>query len=281
MSTVESTVDNRPAVVELIRSCHPQPAFAVSAMAALLAVSVGRGPQGTVAVFLAVLAGQLSVGWSNDYLDAARDAATGRSDKPVAAGRVTRRAALVAAVGSLLATVPLSLLSGWVAGALHIAAVLSAWSYNLRLKATAGSVLPYVVSFGLLPAFVVTGLPGHPAPPGWLVLTGALLGGAAHFANVLPDLADDLATGVRGLPHRLGRSWSATVALAFLLTASVVLAAGAPGLPPAVRVAAVPIALVAGLVGLRLGRRAGSRAAFTGVIAVAGLDVLLLLVGAR
>ena len=39
--------------------------------------------------------------------------------------------------------------------------------------------------------------------------------------------------------------------------------------------------LAAGLIGLLLGRRTGSRAAFTGVIAVAGLDVLLLLVGAR
>lgn len=281
MSTVESTVDDRAALVELIRSCHPQPALAVSAMAALLALSVGRGPQGTVAVFLAVLAGQLSVGWSNDYLDAARDAATGRPDKPVAAGRVTRRTVLVAAVAALLATVPLSLLSGVVAGSLHIAAVLSAWSYNLWLKFGSASVLPYLVSFGLLPAFVVTGLPGHPGPPAWLVLTGALLGGAAHFANVLPDLADDLATGVRGLPHRLGRTWSATVALALLLVASVILAAGAPGLPFAVRVGAVPIALAAGLIGLRLGRRSGSRAAFTGVIAVAGLDVLLLLVGAR
>ena len=32
----------------------------------------------------------------------------------------------------------------------------------------------------------------------------AALGSAAHFVNVLPDLADDAATGVHGLPHRLG-----------------------------------------------------------------------------
>src|SRR5665647_499792 len=27
---------------------------------------------------------------------------------------------------------------------------------------------------------------------------------AAHLANVLPDLGDDVATGIRGLPHRIG-----------------------------------------------------------------------------
>jgi len=276
-----STVDRRTAVVELVRSCHPQPAFAVSLLAALLAVASGRGPQGTVAVFAAVLAGQLSVGWCNDYLDAGRDAATGRTDKPVAAGRIPRRVVGVAAALALLATVPLSLLSGAVPGLLHIAAVLSAWAYNLVLKFTALSVLPYLVSFGLLPAFVVSGLPGHPAPPPWLVAAGALLGGAAHFANVLPDLAGDLATGVRGLPHRLGRALSALAALALLLLASVVLAVWAPGLPSVLRALAVPLALAAGAAGLWVGRRDGSRAAFTGVIAVAVLDVLLLVLGAR
>lgn len=276
-----STVDNRSVVADLVRSCHPQPAFAVSAMAALLAIAVGRGPLGTVAVFAAVLAGQLSVGWSNDWLDADRDAATGRRDKPVAAGLVPVRVVRAAAVAALLAAVPLSLLSGVVAGSLHVAAVLSAWSYNLWLKFTALSALPYVVSFGLLPAFVVTGAPGHPAPPVWLVLTGALLGAAAHFANVLPDLADDLATGVRGLPHRLGHSASALTALVLLLGASIVLVVGAPGLPAAVRVGAPAVGLGAGVAGLLLGRRGGSRAAFTGVISVAALDVLLLLLGAR
>src|SRR5205823_3869418 len=167
--------DGRPGAVELLRSCHPQPTFAVSLIAALLAVAVGRGPLGTAAVFAAMLAGQLSVGWSNDYLDRERDAATGRAGKPVAAGLVAAPTVRRAAALALLAAVPLSLLSGAPATALHLAAIASAWAYNLELKATAASVLPYVVSFGLLPAFVVAGLPGHPLPPAWMVLAGSLL----------------------------------------------------------------------------------------------------------
>jgi len=276
-----STVDDRPPLVELVRSCHPEPAFAVSLIAALLGTAVGRSPLGTVAVFAAMLAGQLSVGWSNDYLDRDRDAETGRQDKPVAAGLVPATTVRRAAVLALLAAVPLSLLSGLPATVLHLAAIGSAWAYNVRLKATVASVLPYVVSFGLLPAFVVAGLPGHPAPPLWMVLAGSLLGAAAHFANVLPDLADDVATGVVGLPHRLGPTASAATAFVLLLLASAVLTLGPAGLPAAIRAGAVPFAAAAGLVGLLLGRRTGSRAAFTAVILVAAVDVMLLLLAAR
>ena len=42
-------------------------------------------------VVAAVLAGQLSIGWLNDVLDAERDRTAGRADKPVAAGAVSRR----------------------------------------------------------------------------------------------------------------------------------------------------------------------------------------------
>ena len=52
----------------LLRACHLQPTLAVTAISTALALSVGRGV-GALAVLFAVLAGQLSVGWSNDYLD--------------------------------------------------------------------------------------------------------------------------------------------------------------------------------------------------------------------
>jgi heme o synthase len=262
-------------VAGLVRACHPEPTAAVTAVAGALAAAVGRGVPGTLAVVAAVLAGQLSVGWMNDYLDRDRDRRTGRPDKPLAAGALRpatlRRATVVAAV----AVVPLSLLSGPVAGGLHLAAVGSAWAYNLRLKATALSVLPYLVSFGLLPASVTAGLPGHPVAA-WVVAAGALLGAGGHFANALPDLADDLATGVRGLPHRLGPAGSRLAAAAALTAASVVLALGPPGPPDRLGAAAVAVAVLAGVGAAVVGRRPGSRAAFLGVLVVAAVDVALL-----
>ena len=259
----------------LVRACHPEPTAAVTAVAAALAASVGRGVAGTVAVAAAVLAGQLSIGWMNDYLDRDRDVLVRRADKPMVAGTVGPATLRTAAAVAAVAVVPLSLASGWLAGSLHLVAVASAWAYNLRLKATALSVLPYVVSFGLLPAFVTAGLPGHPVY-GWLVAAGALLGAGAHFANVLPDIDDDLATGVRGLPHRLGAAGSRLAAGTLLAAASVMLAVGPPGPPGVLGLGAVAVAVVCAAGAGVLGRRPGSRAAFLGVLVVAAVDVALL-----
>jgi 4-hydroxybenzoate polyprenyltransferase len=259
----------------LVRACHPEPTAAVTGVAAALAAATGRGVAGTVAVAAAVLAGQLSVGWMNDYRDRDRDVRTGRTDKPVAAGALAPGVLRWATVAAGIAVVPLSLLSGPPAGALHLAAVASAWSYNLRLKSTALSVLPYVVSFGLLPAFVTAGRPGHPVV-GWIVAAGALLGAGAHFANVLPDIDADLATGVRGLPHRIGPTASRVAAAVLLTAASLVLAVGPAGAPGGLGYAAVGVAVVCGVGAALLGRRPGSRAAFLGVLVVAAVDVALL-----
>ena len=253
----------------LIRASHFPPTLAVTAIATALAASVDAPVRDVVP---AVLAGQLSVGWSNDWLDAERDRAVGRTDKPVVQGLpvpVVRAAALLA----LAACVPLSLRLGAVPGVLHLVAVAAAWAYNARLKSSLASWLPYSLSFGLMPSVVTTTLPGHPAAPLWATLAGALLGLGAHGANVLPDLADDAATGVRGLPHRLGRTGSVLLSGTALLLATTALAVGAGarlGLP------ALAAAAVVFGAGLAAGRSPGSRAPFLAVLAVAALDVGLL-----
>ena len=149
----------------LVRASHPTPAAAVTVISVGLAVVWGRSPQGIAAVGAAILAGQLSVGWLNDYLDRDRDAASGRADKPIPNGEVSVRAVLTAFAVSAVAVVPLSFLSGLVAGLVHLFAVGSAWSYNAYLNGTVASVLPYTVSFAAGPAFVVLGVPA--TPPWW------------------------------------------------------------------------------------------------------------------
>ena len=161
----------------------------------------------TILVAVAFLSGRLLGEMVNDWIDAARDSAVGRQDKPVVSGSVTARTVRWAALTAAAATVPLSLLLGLAAGLAHLVAVAAAWAYNAGLKSTAWSWAPYALAFGLLPAVVVLALPGHPWPPAWAVAAGALLGVGAHLLNVLPDLDDDRSTGVRGFPHRLGRTW--------------------------------------------------------------------------
>ena len=260
----------RTSALGLVRACHPEPTVAVTAVATALAVAAGRGAAGAIAVAVAVLAGQLSVGWSNDLIDRDRDRLRGRQDKPIVAGLVAATTVRRAAFIALAATVPLSLLSGVEATAVHLVAVGAAWAYNVRIKSTVLSVLPYVIAFGLLPAFVTLGLPGAPWPPWWAVTAGALLGAGAHFANVMPDIADDLATGVRGLPQRLGRQSSSRVAAVLLLAASLVLVFG-PGNVSWVTGVGLAIATVLAVV-------AGIRGSFRAVLLVAVLNVALLLV---
>lgn len=220
-----------------------------------------------------MLAGQLSVGWCNDRVDFTRDVAAGRADKPLAAGILRPRTVTVAAGCALLLCVPLSLASGLAAGVAHLVGVAAGWAYNLGVKRTVLSWLPYALAFGLLPAFVTLGLPGAPWPPGWAVAAGALLGVGAHAANVLPDIADDLDAGIRGLPQRLGDRWARALAAAALLAASAVLVLGPPG-----RISAAGWAglAVTGLLALAV-TRPGRRLPFLAALGLAGLDVALLL----
>ncbi|MFJ9505080.1 UbiA family prenyltransferase [Streptomyces anulatus] len=266
----------RGRVAGLALACHPGPALAVTALGCALALGSGLGGPRSALVTAAVLTGQLSVGWCNDAYDARRDADAGRRGKPAADGTVEARAVWAAAAVALALCVPLSLACGALAGVVHLAAVTAAWLYNLRLKATALSWLPYVAGFGALPAAVALSLPGGPWPRWWTVTAGALLGFAAHLADTLPDIAADRAAGIRGLPHRLGARGTRLLLPAPLLGATAVLAFGPPGPVDAVGAAAIVLAGAAALAGPALGGR-WRKAALAGAVAVAAVDLALLL----
>ncbi|MEO6204205.1 MAG: UbiA family prenyltransferase [Mycobacteriales bacterium] len=257
-----------------VRACHPEPTAAVTALATALALSAGRG-LGSLAVAGAFLSGQLSVGWSNDWIDAERDRGAGRTDKPVARADVSASALRTAALVAVTACVPLSLAMGLGAGVLHLLAVAAAWGYNARLKATVLSWAPYALAFGAVPSIITLGLPGNPWAPAWATVAGALLGVGAHLANVLPDIEADLAHGIRGLPHRLGRSAASAVSVVLLLAATTSLVLG-PGEPDLVRSSALGLAVVVSALGLYAGHRPGSHAVFRAVLVVAVVDVALL-----
>lgn len=198
-------VPARALIPALLSATHPLPSAAVTGFTAAFALSAGLSAGRTALLTAAVLAGQLSVGWCNDYLDAPRDIAAGRPEKPIVAGLVSARAVGWSAGLALATCVALSLALGVRPGLVHLAAVGSAWSYNGWLKFTAVSFLPYLVSFALVPAVLVAAaLPGAPPPRAAVVLAAGLLGTSAHFANTVRDEAADALTGVRGLPQRIG-----------------------------------------------------------------------------
>ena len=272
----------RRVVLGLAGACHPAPTVAVTAVAVLLAGGVGLGLRQLLLFGAAVLTGQLSIGWSNDRIDAARDLATGREDKPAAAGRVPLPILSAAAGLALVATVGFSVALGARAATAALTLVAAGWAYNLGVKATVLSGLAYVIGFGALPAAPYLALPGHPWPPWWAPTTGALLGLGAHFANVLPDLRDDAATGVRGLPQRLGPRLGVLVMAIALVAASIVLGFGPVRATAAFGFVVASLGVLAGAIAVVLAiRRPDSAAAFRVTMGMAVLDVVLFLVVTR
>ncbi len=214
------------ALVALWGATHPGPALVVTALSLALGFAAGLEPWRIALLVAAVLAGQLSIGLSNDAIDLDRDRAVGRPDKPLVRGEVSRRTAWIAASVTLVLGLVLSIPLGWGMLLAHAVTLVSAWSYNLGLKATSFSVVPFLVSFGLFPSLATLSAadPAVAAPFAWMA--GAALGAAVHLTNVLPDLDDDRRTGIRGLPHRLGARISVMVAVAGIVAAALAVLIG-------------------------------------------------------
>ena len=264
-------------VPALLRTAHLLPSIAVTAFVTAAAGAAGRSAGGCLLVAAAVATGQLSIGWSNDLLDRRRDEQAGRTDKPLATGEVSPRLVVRACAVAAILCVPLSLASGGAAGAAHLAAVAGGWAYNLGLKRTLLSAVPYAGSFALFTAFATLGLPGDPWPRPWALAAGALLGVGAHFLNVVPDVEQDLAAGVRGLPQRLGARRSAVLG-AVLLWAACALVVLGPGRPvPGWALAGLAVAAVTATSAAVTGRRATtSRQPFVLAVTTAAVAVALI-----
>lgn len=263
----------------LIRAGHPGPSLAITALTALLAAEAAPHGSGPVLLVPAVLAGQLSIGWSNDAFDADRDAVAGRTDKPIVTGTVSRRAVGIAASAALVASVLASFAIGEAAGILNAVMMAAGWAYNAGLKSTLASGLMYIVGFGLIPAFAASTLPGQPVARPWVIAAAAAVGLGAHFANVLPDLAGDAAAGVNGLPQRLAAHHGPVAvrlaALAFLLLASILLVLASGPSHRWVALAGLGAAAVLAAIGLR----APGRLPFLAAIGIAAIDVALFAFG--
>jgi 4-hydroxybenzoate polyprenyltransferase len=262
----------------LLLSTHLGPSIVTTLAATLLGVAVGYPAPRVALLAGAFLAGQFSIGWSNDWIDAARDVVAGRRDKPTVQGAVSPRALRTSAFIAAAVAIVLTALLGPLAAVVHVVAIGFGWAYNAGLKNTPVSVVPFIVSFGLLPAIVTLG--GEPtrfAAP-WVLAVGAMLGIAAHFTNVLPDLETDRDTGVRGLPHMLGGTVSGIVAFCCVAgaAATIAFAGGSPASPANIAGLGVGVAIgVVGVVLVLASRR--SRLLMRLVMAGAIIDVAMLI----
>lgn len=212
-----------------LRIIHPFPTLLnVAAVAGLAMVAADGSPDAALLarMMLFMLLAQSAIGIVNDIFDRDLDAAA-KPWKPIPAGAIGTRAASIAAAGAIAGATALAATFGVAGFALAMLGMACGLAYDVRLKRSQLSALPFMVAIPVLPLWVWVTLGAWQNALWWLLPLGALIGLALHLANTIPDIEDDARHGVRGLAHRLGRERAkrlAWVAFANALALSAVLA---------------------------------------------------------
>jgi 4-hydroxybenzoate polyprenyltransferase len=253
-------------LLSLLKACHLGPTLTVTIISFLLATNLWwEGPAYTIA--FGVFLGQLLVGFTNDLNDYQDDLKHNRSNKPLVSGQITdkqlRKAIKIVAPFAVVVNIvgPLGIKGGLV----YLFGVGMGISYNLYFKSTLLSPLPYAIAFAALVACIVVATDRN--PPLWLMAAASLLGVAAHFANVLKDLDQDLTSGIKGLPQRVGKKYSRVIVSILLITTTLLLNCIHPNTP----------LLVIGLIASVITSFAPNKIMFSSLMVTALIDVLLML----
>ena len=209
----------------LLRLVHPAPALAVVVLSIALAAILAGDRAATdawrvILVGCAVAGSQVLTGALNDWADRERDAASGQP-KPIPGGLVAPRTALRLAAAGFVVQVAASVPLGTSFVLLGLLAAGSAVAYDLWLSRTPLSVLPYLVSFGVLPLWVATGVEVPLERVAAAVPLAATFAAAAHLANTLRDWEVDAGSGSRSLAQTLGRRTSRITASVLSLAVGV------------------------------------------------------------
>ena len=191
----------------LLRAAHPKQAFLTAAGVAAAAALAARPTRELGLVFATVLIGQAIVGWHNDLVDRARDAANETPRKPVAEGLLEPGTLWFAIACALLVVVPLSIANGVTAGTAYLIILVVSLIGNVVFRKGRLSWLTWAVSYGLYPAFLSYGGWGGAAfgdpPEVSITVLAAFLGICVHFLRALPGLVADNRDGYRHLPLRV------------------------------------------------------------------------------
>jgi 4-hydroxybenzoate polyprenyltransferase len=221
-----------------------------------------------VPLLLAMLGGQLAIGAVNEIVDLPLDT-QGKPWKPLPSGEVSLRGARAMAVAGLVMMTVCGLLLGLPSFALLALGTGLGLAYDLWLKPTRWSWLPYVLALPLLPIWVFASLGKPDVRLLLLYPLGALATIGVHFAQALPDVTTDREAGLRTVTSRLGSLATFAVAWLAVLTAPLLAWTAArwlalPGGTDAITVAGgIAVAACAiNLALLAIDRRAGLAACF-------------------
>jgi len=220
-----------PLTMNYLRASHFGPTALVTTLAFLFSRHYFT-PLNSLLVAITIFSGQLIVGWTNDLVDFHTDTQQQRADKPLVAGTLSIKSLRLATLIDLPICVALSLFGplGFRSGMVHLLGVGCGISYNFYLKRTIFSPLPYAIAFAALP--VVPRITMNKPIALWMILTGALFGVVAHFANVLKDYESDREIGIKGLPQRLPRQINVLICIMLLVVITFLIGVGKPSIAP-------------------------------------------------
>ena len=253
-------------MLSLLRASHIGPTFAVTFISFLLATSLWwEGPAFIIA--FGIFLGQLLVGWSNDLNDYPDDLKHNRTVKPLVSGEVSSKQLLRAVKICAPFAVIFNLFGplGIKGGLIYLFGVGMGVAYNFYFKSTLFSPLPYALAFAALVSSIV--ISTDQRPPIWLISCGALFGVAAHFANVLKDIDQDLESKIKGLPQRLGKKVSRIICASLLIGTTLILHSVVGHMP----------LLVIGLIAAAVTSIAPNSVIFKSLIITVIIDLILLL----
>jgi len=204
----------------LLKAAHFGPTLLVTAISFAFATYYWwEGPAYVIA--FGVFTGQLVVGWSNDLYDFDDDLKHQRNNKPLVSGLITKQYLQK----WLRFMLPFSFVAnlfgplGIKGGLVYMLGIACGVAYNFYFKFNLLSPLPYAIAFAALPSSVA--ISKEINPPLWMLFGGALFGMAAHFINVIKDMDQDQASGIKGFPQQLGKTKSIAAA-AFLIALGIV-----------------------------------------------------------
>lgn len=256
-------------IFNLLKATHIGPTMAVTVISLLLASSLWwEGP--ALVIAFGVFLGQLLVGFTNDLYDYQDDLKHNRTDKPLVSGKITtsQLKSAIKIVTPLMILVNLFGPLGIKGGLIYLLGVGLGVSYNFYFKFTLLSPLPYALAFAALVAAIVVAT--DRTPPLWLLISSACLGVAAHFANVIKDINEDLKSEIIGLPQKLGKKASRVIMGILLIGTTLLLNVVTPS----------PVLLSIGLVAAVITIFASDKLIFKALIITVIVDLILLLTAA-
>jgi 4-hydroxybenzoate polyprenyltransferase len=189
----------------LYRVVHPFPSALDAVAAAAIALIAGADVSVAARLGLGMLGLQFAIGSANDIADASRDRLN-RPAKPIPAGFVGPRQAVGVFFVAASAGLACAASVGLTPLAVGIIGLADGLLYDLRLKSTIFSWLPFAAGVGLLPVYAWLGATGTiPVAFRAIVPMAVLAGAVLAVANALADMERDRQGGVVSIATILGR----------------------------------------------------------------------------